>query len=147
MSLNLELGDSEDDLAAVAAFHDWAQNLGYKTTLRPDGKAVGVRGRYGFDLHFRNIPGMKRLIMRCYFPSNPDRADMPGRFALANQINSSFNIGTFWFDADADFACQFVLPCQDRLTPALRREFFSFSESGVTQIIQQHAEDFRPFMA
>jgi hypothetical protein len=147
MSMNLELGDSEDDLAAVASFHDWAQNLGYKTTLRPDGKAVGVRGRYGFDLHFRNIPGMKRLIMRCYFPSNPDRADMPGRFALANQINSSFNIGTFWFDADADFACQFVLPFQDRLTPALWREFFSFSESGVTQIIQQHAEDFRPFMA
>ncbi|MDP4860304.1 MAG: YbjN domain-containing protein, partial [Opitutales bacterium] len=100
----LELGENDDDAAAVAAFHDWARDLGYKVSLRPDGKVVGIRGRYGFDIHFRNGQGMKRLIMRCYFPSNPDRDDMPGRFALANKINSSFNIGTFWFDADADFA-------------------------------------------
>ena len=31
MNMNFELGDSEDDLAAVASFHDWAKNLGYKT--------------------------------------------------------------------------------------------------------------------
>lgn len=147
MSMNLEMSENDDDAAAAAAFHDWARDLGYKVSLRPDGKVVGIRGRYGFDIHFRNGPAMKRLIMRCYFPSNADRDDMPGRFALANKINSSFNIGTFWFDADADFACQFVLPFEERMTPALWREFFSFCEIGVTQVIQHHADDFRPFMA
>lgn len=147
MSMNLELGETDDDLTATAAFHEWVSKLGYKASLRPDGKIVGVRGRYGFDIHFRNTPSMKRLIMRCYFPSNSERADMPGRHALANKINSSFNIGTFWFDADADFACQFVLPFEERLSPALWREFFSFCEAGVTQVIQHHGDDFRPFMA
>lgn len=147
MNMNLRLAEDDDDMAAAAAFHEWVGNLGYKASIRPDGKVVGVRGRFGFDIHFRNTPALRRLIMRCYFPSKPDRADLPGRYALANKINASFNIGNFWFDADADFACQFVLPFEGELRPSLWREFFGHCEAGVSLVIQQHAEDFRPFMA
>ena len=139
----------DDDLAAAAAFHDWIKNLGYKASLRPDGKIVIIQSRFGYDydVHFRNSPTLKRLIMRCFFPSNTERSDMPGRYALANKINSSFNIGIFWVHGDADFACKFMLPFEERLTATLWGEFFGFCEDGVAGVIQEHADDFRPYMA
>jgi hypothetical protein len=147
MSMNLELADSRDDNAAAAAFHDWARNLGYKVTLRPDGAAVGIRGRYNFNAYFRCGTGMKRLIINCFFPSGSGPAEMAARCELSNRINGAFNIGTFWFDKDGDFACQFVLTFDEMLTPVLWRDFFDHVEAGVTQVIQHYAEDFKPFMA
>ena len=145
MTMNLELADSSDDKAAVTAFHDWANNLGYKVTLRPDGAGVSIRGRFKFNAYFRCGPGMKRVILTCFFPSGSGPADMAARCELSNRINGSFNIGSF--DKDGDFACQFVLTFDETLTAVLWRDFFDHVEAGVTQVVQHFSEDFKPFMS
>jgi Putative bacterial sensory transduction regulator len=146
--MNLELGEKYDDLAATATFHEWVSKLGYKATLSPDGKIVIVRGyNIDFEIHFRSGRSIKRLIMRCHFRSNAEGADMPGRYELANDFNSRFNIASFWFDTDGHLNCQFVLPFEERLTPGLWQYFISFCEASVTSVLHQRADDLRPFMA